>query len=105
MHREMLVAVQVRRFARLEELGRDADAPFRRGSNLFELTWQARERERGGESGSKKEMSHPRRTLAGSCIFNKGQNLLSIVRRDEQERDLSGCDFPETKLNSKSCYT
>jgi hypothetical protein len=38
MHREMLVAVQVRRFARLEELGRDADAPFGRGSNLFELT-------------------------------------------------------------------
>ena len=31
----MLVAVQVRRFARLEELGRDADAPFRRGSNLL----------------------------------------------------------------------
>ena len=28
--------------------------------NLFELTWQVRERERGGESGSKKEMSHPR---------------------------------------------
>ena len=70
MHREMLVAVQVRRFARLEELGRDADAPFRRGSNLFELTWQARERERGGESGSKKEMSHPRWTLAGNCVFN-----------------------------------
>src|SRR5438552_15565648 len=63
MHREMLVAMQVRRFARLEELGRDADAPFRRGSNLFELTWQARERERGGESGSKKEMSHHRWTL------------------------------------------
>jgi hypothetical protein len=60
MHREMLVAVQVRRFARLEELGRDTDAPFRRGSNLFELTWQTRERERGGESGSDKEMFHPR---------------------------------------------
>ena len=50
----MLVAVQVRRFARLEELGRDADVSFRRGSNLFELALQARERERGGESGSKK---------------------------------------------------
>jgi hypothetical protein len=48
MHREMLVAVQVRRFARLEELGCDADAPFRRGSNLFELILQAIERERGG---------------------------------------------------------
>ena len=64
MHREMLVAVQIRRFTRLEELGRDADASFRRGSNLFELTWQSRKRERGGESGSKKEMSHPRWTLA-----------------------------------------
>ena len=70
MHREMLVAVKAGRFARLEEMGRDADAPFRRGSNLFELTWQARERERGGESGSKKEMSHPRRRLAGSRVFN-----------------------------------
>ena len=48
------------RFARLEELGRYADAPFRRGSNLFELIWQASERERSGESGSDKEMSHPR---------------------------------------------
>src|SRR5207249_339565 len=70
MHREMLVAVQVRRFARLEELCRDADAPFGRGSNLFELTWQASEWERGGESGSDKEMSHPRRRLTGSCVFN-----------------------------------
>ena len=43
MHREMLVAMHVRRFARLEELDGDPDAPFRRGSNLFELTWQARE--------------------------------------------------------------
>ena len=89
MHREMLVAVQVRRFARFEELGRDADAPFRRGSNLFELTWQVMERERGGESGSKKEMSHPRWTLAGNCVFNNGQSLLSIVRCDEQDRKLS----------------
>ena len=68
MHREMLVAVQIRRFTRLEELGRDADASFRRGSNLFELTWQSRKRERGGESGSKKEMSHPRRRLTGNCV-------------------------------------
>ena len=45
--------------ARLEELNRNADAPFRRGSDLFELTILARERERGGESGSDKEMSHP----------------------------------------------
>ena len=52
MHREMLVAVKADRYARLEELGRDADAPFRRGSNLFELSWQAAERECGGESGS-----------------------------------------------------
>ena len=37
MHREMLVAVQVRRFARLEELGRDADAPFRRGEQSFRI--------------------------------------------------------------------
>jgi hypothetical protein len=70
MHREMLVAVKAGRFARLEELGRDADAPFRRGSNLFELTWQASERERGGESGSDKEMSHLRRRLTGRCVFN-----------------------------------
>src|SRR6476619_3174165 len=66
MHREMLVAVKAGRFARLEERGRDADAPFRPGSNLFELTWQTSERERGGESGSDKEMSHPRWTLAGN---------------------------------------
>jgi len=70
MHREMLVAVQIRRFARLEELGCDADATFRRGSNLLELTWQARERERGGESDSKKEMSHSGWTLAGNCVSN-----------------------------------
>src|SRR6266513_5962972 len=86
MHREMLVAVETARFARLEKLGRNADAPFRRGSNLFELTLQASERERGGESGSKKEMSHPRWTLAGNCVFNNGQSLLSIVRRDKQDR-------------------
>jgi hypothetical protein len=60
MHREMLVALQVRGFALLEELDRDADPPFRRGSNLLELTLQASERERSGESGNKKEMSHPR---------------------------------------------
>ena len=48
------------RFARLKEMGRDADAPFRRGSNLFELTWQTSERERRGESASDKEMCHPR---------------------------------------------
>src|SRR5438034_8242003 len=65
-----LVAMKAGRFARLEELGRDADAPFRRGSNLFELTWQASERERGGESGSDKEMSHPRRRLTGSRVSN-----------------------------------
>src|SRR5437762_956293 len=63
MHRETLVAVQAGRFARLEELGRDADAPFRIAGNCFELTWQASERERGGESGSDKDMSHPRRRL------------------------------------------
>jgi hypothetical protein len=34
MHREMLFAVQVRRFARLEELGRDADAPCPRQRSL-----------------------------------------------------------------------
>ena len=58
------------RFPRLEELDRDADAPFRRGSNLFELGWQISERQRGGESGSDKEMSHLRRTLAASCVSN-----------------------------------
>jgi hypothetical protein len=88
MHREMLVAMKAGRFARLEELGRDADAPFRRGSNLFELTWQASERERGGESGSDKEMSHPRWTLPGNYVFNKGQSFLSIVRRNEQDRKI-----------------
>src|SRR5206468_2365398 len=77
MHREMLVAVQVRRFARLEELDRDADAPFDRGSNLFELTWQTSERERGGESGSDKEMSHPRRRLTGSCVFNNHRTSMN----------------------------
>src|SRR5205807_7204577 len=98
MHREMLVAMKAGRFARLEELERDADAPFRRGSNLFELTWQASQRERGGESGNDKEMSHPRRRLAGSCVFNnqngrkrrkgaeRGQSLILIVRRDERDR-------------------
>src|SRR5205823_2876745 len=70
MHREMFVAMKAGRFARLEELGRDADAPFRRGSDLFELTLQASERERGGESGSDKEMSHPRRRLDGNYVFN-----------------------------------
>jgi hypothetical protein len=90
MHREMLVGVQVRRFARLEELGRDADAAFRCGSNLFELTWQAMERECGSESDSKKEMSHPRGTLAGNCVFNKGQSLISIARRDESIAKLVG---------------
>jgi hypothetical protein len=75
MHREMLIAMKAGPFARLEELGRDTDAPFRRASNRFELTWQASERERGGESGSDesgsdKEMSHPRRRLTGSCVFN-----------------------------------
>jgi hypothetical protein len=86
MHREMLVAVKAGRFARLEELGRDADAAFRRGSNLFELTWQASERERGGESGSDKEMSHSRWRLAESFVFNNGQRLMSIVCRDKQDR-------------------
>src|SRR5438477_5339963 len=69
-------------------MGRDADAPFRRGSNLFELTWQASERERGGESGSDKEMFHPRRRLTGSSVPNNGQSLLSIVRRDKQDRKI-----------------
>src|SRR5438270_13799816 len=78
-HRKTLVAVKAGRFARLEELGRDADAPFRCGSNLFELTWQARERERGGESGSKKEMSHARWTLAGNCVLNNGQSLAALL--------------------------
>src|SRR5213075_2302411 len=84
MHREMLVAMKAGRFARLEELDRDADAPFRRGSNLFELTWQVSERERGRESGSDKEMSHPRWTLAGNCVFNRGDGLpryFGIVRQ------------------------
>jgi hypothetical protein len=79
MHREMLVAMKAGGFARLEELGRDADAPFRRGSNLFELTWQTSERERGGESGSDKEMSHSRWRLAESFVFNKDQSLLLMI--------------------------
>ena len=85
----MLFAVQVRRFARLEELGRDADAAFRRERNLLELTWQAMEKERGGESGSKKKMSHPRWTLAGNCVFNKGQSVLSIARKEKSGSDLN----------------
>jgi hypothetical protein len=52
------------------------------------LTWQPSERERGGESGSDKEMSHPRWTLTGNCVFNKGQSFLSIVRRNEQDRKI-----------------
>ena len=79
MHREMLVAMKVGRFARLEELGRDADASFRRGSNLFELTWQASERERGGESGTDKEMSHLRRRLTGSCVFNNHRTSVELM--------------------------
>lgn len=73
--------------ALLEELGRDADAPFRRGSDLFELTWQAREGERGGESGSIKEMSHPRwfagarfRKNAGGLNFCRHQLLLVLAK-------------------------
>ena len=66
----MLVAVQVRRFARLEELGRDADAPFRRRSNLFELALQTAEGKRGGEGDGDKEMSHPRRRLTASRVSN-----------------------------------
>ena len=54
---------------RFDYFHRDADAPLS-PRNLFELALQARERQRGGESGSKKEMSHPRWTLAGSCVFN-----------------------------------
>jgi hypothetical protein len=81
MHREMLVAMQAGRFARLEKLDRDPDAPFRRGSNLFELSWQTSERERSGESGSDKEMSHPRWTLTGNCVSNNGQTLLSSAAR------------------------
>ena len=79
MHREMLVAMKVGSFARLEELGRDADASFRRGSNLFELTWQASERERGGESGTDKEMSHLRRRLTGSCVFNNNRTSVELM--------------------------
>jgi hypothetical protein len=37
MHREMLVAMKAGRFARLEELGRDADAPFRIAGNCFKV--------------------------------------------------------------------
>jgi len=59
------------------ELGRDADTPFCGGSNLFQLTWQAREKERGGESGSKKAMSHPRPRLAGTCVFNNQRTSLN----------------------------
>ena len=32
-------------------------------------------------------MSHPRWTLARNCVFNNGQGLLSIARRDEQDRE------------------
>ena len=39
------------------------DALITDWSNLFELTWQAMERKRGGKSGSKKEMFHPRGML------------------------------------------
>jgi hypothetical protein len=53
-----------------KELGRDTDASFRRGSNLFELTRGGGERKCDGDSGSDKEMSHPRRTLTGNCVFN-----------------------------------
>jgi hypothetical protein len=55
--------------------------PFAAGAIFSKLTWQARKGERGGESGSKKEMSHSRWRLTGSYVFNKGQSFLSIVRR------------------------
>jgi hypothetical protein len=38
------------------------------------LTWQPSERQRSGDSGSKKEMSHCRRRLIGTCVSNKGQS-------------------------------
>ena len=75
----MLVAVKAGRFARLEELGRDADAPFRRGSNLFELTWKASERERGGESGSEKEMSHPRPNASWELHLQQSPNKRELM--------------------------
>jgi len=58
MHREMLGAMKLRHYAGFDELDHDADKSVRSRGNLFELTWQARQRERGGES-NKKEMSHP----------------------------------------------
>ena len=42
-----------------------------------------------GKRATKKEISHSRETLAGSCVFNNGQSLLSIVRRDELSRFVS----------------
>jgi hypothetical protein len=58
MHWEMLAAMKFRHFPRFKELDRDADASVRRRGNRFELIWQARQRERGGES-NKKERCHP----------------------------------------------
>jgi hypothetical protein len=57
MRREMLVAVKAGRCARLEKLDRGADAPFRRGSNLFELTSQVSERERWREWQRQRDVS------------------------------------------------
>src|SRR5438552_14202451 len=97
MHREMLVAVQVRRFAPLEELGRDADAPFRRASNLFELTWQASERERGGESGSDKgsKSGSGKMKAALQCVEwrKKGRSCFHELRwsRHSQEVQCALC--------------
>ena len=79
MHREMFVAMKAGCFARPEELGRDADAPFRRGSNLFELTWQASERERRGKSDSDKEMSHPRPEANRELRFQQSSNKRELM--------------------------
>jgi hypothetical protein len=55
---------------RFDYFHRHAHASFGIAGNVFELTLQAGERQRGGESGSHKEMSHPRRRLTASCVFN-----------------------------------
>src|SRR5438045_2447740 len=73
MHRKMLLAVQVRRFARLEELGPRRRRALSPPQQSFRIHFASRGGERGGERGSKKQLSHSRWTLAGNCLFKQSE--------------------------------
>ena len=70
----MLVAMKFRHFARFKELDRDADASVRRRGNLFELSCQTGQRERGGESDSNKQMFHLRQRANWELRFQQSPN-------------------------------